>query len=40
MRRLGRDGDLDGALMLLASLAGGYITGAHLVVDGGHVLGS
>ncbi|MGQ7791671.1 SDR family NAD(P)-dependent oxidoreductase [Faunimonas sp. B44] len=40
MRRLGRDGDLDGALMLLASPAGAYITGAHLVVDGGHLLGS
>jgi NAD(P)-dependent dehydrogenase (short-subunit alcohol dehydrogenase family) len=35
-RRLGKLGDLDGAVLLLASEAGSYITGAALVVDGGH----
>ena len=34
-RRLGRLEDLDGALLLLASDAGRYITGASLAVDGG-----
>ncbi len=38
MRRFGRDGDLDGALLLLSSGAGGYITGTTLTVDGGHLL--
>lgn len=36
-RRLGRMEDLDGALLLLASDAGAYITGTSLVVDGGHL---
>jgi 3-oxoacyl-[acyl-carrier protein] reductase len=36
--RFGRDGDLDGALLLLASEAGGFITGATIVVDGGQVV--
>ncbi len=38
MRRFGAPGDLDGALLLLASDAGRYITGATLSVDGGHAL--
>lgn len=37
-RRLGDPQDLDGALLLLASEAGGFITGAVLTVDGGHLL--
>ena len=39
-RRLGRPEDLDGALMLLVSDAGRYITGAEIVVDGGHLVSS
>ncbi|HEX3334560.1 MAG TPA: SDR family oxidoreductase [Acidimicrobiales bacterium] len=35
LRRLGEPGDLDGALLLLASDAGRFITGSELVVDGG-----
>jgi len=34
-RRLGDPADLDGAILLLASDAGRYITGATLTVDGG-----
>jgi NAD(P)-dependent dehydrogenase (short-subunit alcohol dehydrogenase family) len=37
-RRLGQPEDLDGALLLLASDLGAYITGAELVVDGGHMV--
>jgi 3-oxoacyl-[acyl-carrier protein] reductase len=33
--RFGTEGDLDGALLLLASEAGHYISGATIVVDGG-----
>lgn len=38
MRRLGEPGDLDGAILLLASDAGRYITGTVLTVDGGQSL--
>jgi NAD(P)-dependent dehydrogenase (short-subunit alcohol dehydrogenase family) len=38
MGRFGKEGDLDGALLLLASDAGSYITGATIVVDGGQVI--
>ncbi|MBD2749368.1 glucose 1-dehydrogenase [Microvirga sp. BT688] len=39
-RRLGQPADLDGALLLLCSAAGSYITGATLAVDGGHLVSS
>jgi NAD(P)-dependent dehydrogenase (short-subunit alcohol dehydrogenase family) len=39
-RRLGRPADLDGALLLLCSDAGSYITGSTLAVDGGHLVSS
>jgi len=38
MGRFGNTGDLDGALLLLASDAGSYITGTTIVVDGGQVV--
>ncbi len=38
MGRFGNAGDLDGALLLLASDAGAYMTGATIVVDGGQVV--
>jgi NAD(P)-dependent dehydrogenase (short-subunit alcohol dehydrogenase family) len=39
-RRIGQPSDLDGALLLLASAAGSYMTGSIVVVDGGHVVNS
>ena len=39
-RQLGQPRDLDGALLLLCSDAGRYITGATLAVDGGHLVSS
>jgi NAD(P)-dependent dehydrogenase (short-subunit alcohol dehydrogenase family) len=36
--RFGQDGDLDGALLLLASDAGRYMAGTTIVVDGGAVV--
>lgn len=39
-RRLGKPEDLDGAVMLLCSDAGNYITGSTIVVDGGHLISS
>jgi NAD(P)-dependent dehydrogenase (short-subunit alcohol dehydrogenase family) len=38
MRRFGEPADLDGALLLLASAAGRYMTGVTITVDGGHSL--
>ena len=38
MGRFGQEGDLDGALLLLASDAGAYITGATIIADGGQVM--
>ena len=36
LRRVAQPSDLDGAMLLLASPAGAYITGAVIAVDGGH----
>ena len=38
MKRLGQADDLDGAMLLLTSPAGAYITGAVIAVDGGHAV--
>ena len=38
MGRFGESGELDGALLLLVSNAGSYMTGATIVVDGGQVV--
>jgi NAD(P)-dependent dehydrogenase (short-subunit alcohol dehydrogenase family) len=37
LRRFGTPEDLDGALLLLASDAGRYITGSVIVIDGGQL---
>lgn len=39
-RRIGSPRDLEGALLLLASGAGAYMTGSVVVVDGGHLVNS
>ena len=39
-RRIGAPRDLEGALLLLASDAGAYMTGSIVVVDGGHLVNS
>ncbi|MBI3196901.1 MAG: glucose 1-dehydrogenase [Rhodospirillales bacterium] len=39
-RRIGQPGNLDGALLLLASEAGAFMTGSVLTVDGGHTVNS
>jgi len=39
-RRLGKPEDLDGALLLMASDAGSFMTGSNIVVDGGHIVSS
>ena len=39
-RRLGRPGDLSGALLLLASDASAHITGSTITIDGGHSVAS
>lgn len=38
LRRFGDEHDLDGALLLLASKAGAYMTGTTIVVDGGQTV--
>ena len=40
MRRTGHVGELSGPLLLLASDAGSFMTGATIVVDGGHMQSS
>ena len=39
-RRLGRPEELDGALLLLTSDAGSYMTGSVVAIDGGHLVSS
>jgi NAD(P)-dependent dehydrogenase (short-subunit alcohol dehydrogenase family) len=39
-RQIGSPADLDGALLLLASDAGRYMTGSIVAVDGGHMVNS
>ena len=40
MRRIGQPGDLDGPFLLLATEASRFMTGAIVVVDGGHLVSS
>lgn len=40
MRRFGEHEELSGPMLLLASEAGSFMTGATIVVDGGHMWGS
>lgn len=40
MRRIGKVEELSGAILLLASDAGSFMTGSDIVVDGGHLCGS
>jgi NAD(P)-dependent dehydrogenase (short-subunit alcohol dehydrogenase family) len=37
-RRIGRESDLDGALLMLASNASEFMTGSVVTVDGGHLV--
>jgi NAD(P)-dependent dehydrogenase (short-subunit alcohol dehydrogenase family) len=39
-RRIGQPEHLDGALLLLASIAGDFMTGSVITVDGGHMVSS
>jgi NAD(P)-dependent dehydrogenase (short-subunit alcohol dehydrogenase family) len=39
-RRIGQPEHLDGALLLLCSEAGSFMTGSILTVDGGHTVSS
>jgi NAD(P)-dependent dehydrogenase (short-subunit alcohol dehydrogenase family) len=39
-RRVGKDSNLDGALLLLASNAAQFMTGSVITVDGGHLVSS
>ena len=39
-RRIGKPEELDGALLLLASEAGSFMTGSVITVDGGHTVSS
>lgn len=40
LRRLGQPADLDGALLLMASDLGRFMTGTEIAVDGGHLVSS
>jgi NAD(P)-dependent dehydrogenase (short-subunit alcohol dehydrogenase family) len=40
MRRIGRPGELDAPMLLLAGDASSFMTGEVMVVDGGHLVSS